>query len=81
MFTVKKFKKPDNFNVTIKTFKNGNPYEGDLSKDDPILFATYPSISRVMQVYNTTVLLSNKNKKCYIIEVHEIEIIVVEVIC
>lgn len=79
MFYIQKYKFPKNLNVTIKIFKNGLPYEGNLKLDDPNLFMTYPSEAVVIKLYKKTIEKSLNFNKCYVIEVHQNEIKVVEV--
>jgi hypothetical protein len=80
MFYIQKYKFPKNLNVTIKIFKNGLPYEGNLKFDDPNLFMTYPSEALVIDIYKKTLDKSSKLNKCFVIEVHQNEIKVVEVL-
>jgi hypothetical protein len=79
MYNIRKYKLPENFNVTIEIFKNDLPYEGNLKLDDPIFFMTYPSETDVNDIYKKTKEKSSKLNKCYVIEVHQNEIKVVEV--
>lgn len=80
MYNILTYNLPKNFNVTIKTFKNGIPYEGNLKLDDSNLFMTYPREAEVIDIYKKTLKKSSKLNKCFIIEVHENEIKVVEIL-